>query len=187
VRIGLVLAAAAVVALIAMSPASRAARTNTPIIYGYPYAPTCPLAGVAKRVDRFGMYACNCTSYVAWALHANGLRTNWFIPGAMDAFNWPHVARLKGLQVVSTPAVGAVAVMPRLGGRLGHVAFVTGLGRGESFSVAEYNLPSLTSSTHFEFDVRNDVSSAGTEFILVPRTRAPSQVAGENHLTGDPS
>jgi surface antigen len=181
------LAAAGVVALIAMSSASRAARTGTPIIYGYPYAATCPLAGVAKRVDRFGMYACNCTSYVAWALHANGLRTDWFIRGAMDAFNWPHVARLSGLEVVSTPAVGSVAVMPRLGGRLGHVAFVTGVGPGDSFSVAEYNLPSQTSATRFEFDVRNDVSPARTEFILVPRTRAPSQVAGENHLTGDPS
>jgi surface antigen len=85
------------------------------------------------------------------------------------------------------PAVGAVAVMPRLGGRLGHVAFVTGVGPGGRFSVAEYNLPSWTSATRFEFDVRSGVSPAGTEFILVPRTRAPSQVVRENHLTGEPS
>lgn len=181
------MAVAAVIALIAMSPASRAARTAGPIVYGYPYTSNCPFAGLAERVDRFGMYACNCTSYVAWALHANGLRTDWFIPGAMDAFNWPHVARLKGLQVVPTPAVGAVAVMPRLGGRLGHVAFVTGVGPGDLFSVAEYNLPSSTSTTRFEFDVRDDVSPAGTAFILVPRTRRPLQVAGENHLTGVPT
>jgi surface antigen len=178
-------AVAGVVAFMAMSPASRASPRGSPIVYGYPYAPACPLAGVAERVDRFGMYACNCTSYVAWALHANGMRTDWFIRGAMDAFNWPHVARLKGLQVVSTPAVGAVAVMPRLGGKLGHVAFVTGLGPGNLFSVAEYNLPSWTSGTRFEFDVRSGVSPAGAEFILVPRTREPSQVESENHLTGD--
>jgi len=187
VRTGIVLAATCAVALIAMPPASRAARTGTPIIYGYPYAPNCPLAGVAKRVDRFGMYACNCTSYVAWALHANGLRTDWFIPGSMDAFNWPRVARLKGLHVVSTPAVGAVAVMPRLGGHFGHVAFVTGVGPHDTFSVAEYNLPSSTSSTRFQFDVRTDVSPSGTEFILVPRTREPSQVADENLVRAEPS
>lgn len=178
---------AGVVALIAMSPSSRAARTATPVIYGYPYAAECPFAGVAERVDRFGMYACNCTSYVAWALHANGLRTDWFVRGAMDAFNWPHVARLKGLQVVTRPAVGAVAVMPRLGGRLGHVAFVTGVGPGALFSVAEYNLPSRTSLTRFQFDLRNGVAPSGTEFILVPRTREPSQVDDEKLLRSEPT
>jgi hypothetical protein len=171
VRAGVLVAVTGLVVLIAMAHSPRASPLVTPTIYGYPYARGCPIAGVAERVDRFGMYECNCTSYVAWALHANGLRTDWFIRGAMDAFNWPHVARLKGLRVVSAPAVGAVAVMPRLGGRLGHVAFVTGVGPGARFSVAEYNLPfpSGTTATRFEFDVRDDVSPVGTEFILVPR------------------
>jgi hypothetical protein len=146
-------------------------RSATPIIYGYPYAPDCPAAGVAERVDRFGMYECNCTSYVAWALHVNGLRTDWFIRGAMDAWNWPHVARLSGLRVTASPSVGAVAVWPHLGGRLGHIAFVTGVSSGGRFSVAEYNLPSWLSATRLEFDLRSNVSPVGVQFIVVPASR----------------
>lgn len=143
----------------------------TPIIYGYPYAPDCPIAGVVvDRVDRFGMYECNCTSYVAWALHANGLRTDWFIRGAMDAWNWPHVARLAHLRVTASPSVGAVAVWPRLGGRFGHVAFVTDVFSGGRFSVAEYNLPSWLGA-RLDFDVRSNVSPVGVQFIVVPASR----------------
>ena len=59
--------------------------SGSAIVYGYPYASRCPAAGYEDVVDRWGMYMCNCTSYVAWALRANGQRTDWFIGGAMVA------------------------------------------------------------------------------------------------------
>src|SRR2546430_9743297 len=85
------------------------------VLYGYPYAARCPAAGYADAVDRWGMYMCNCTSYVAWALRANGQRTDWFVRGAMDAWNWPHVARLAHLSVGTAPRARAVAAWPKLG------------------------------------------------------------------------
>src|SRR6185437_5894871 len=81
------------------APAARAGV----IAFGYPYASSCPGAGVAERVDRWKMYVCNCTSYVAWALSANRQETSWFIPGSMDARNWVHVARLRGIPVGRDP------------------------------------------------------------------------------------
>ena len=137
------------------------------LAYGYPYSRSCPGAGVAERVDRWKMYECNCTSYVAWALTANGQRTDWFVPGAMDARNWPRVARLAGIPVGTTPRVGAVAVW-RHSSPFGHVAYVIGVERGGRFDVAEYNLPGAGGET-FEFDTRTEVSERGATFIYVPR------------------
>jgi hypothetical protein len=147
------------------------------VAYGYPYAPHCPGAGLAKRVDRWDMYECNCTSYAAWALTANGQRTDWFVPGAMDAWNWPRVARLHGIPVGRSPRVGAVAVWPHAS-RFGHVAYVTSLDTDGGFDVAEYNLPGAGGET-FEFDTRSDVARTGAVFIYVPkraRERSPSGV-----------
>jgi len=153
--------------------AVRAAEAGV-VTYGYPYAARCPGAGLAKRVDRWDMYQCNCTSYVAWALTANGQRTDWFVPGAMDAWNWPHVARLHGIAVGRRPRVGAVAVWPHAS-RFGHVAYVASLDDGGLFDVAEYNLPGAGGET-FEFDTRSDVAPGGAVFIYVPkrpRERSP--------------
>jgi surface antigen len=138
------------------------------IAYGYSYASRCPGAGLAEQVDRWKMYTCNCTSYVAWALTANGQRTDWFIPGSMNARNWPHVARLRGIPIGRLPRVGAVAVWPRLTD-LGHVAYVTRLEPGGGFDVAEYNLPSVAAEDSFAFDARRDVRRAGAVFLYVPK------------------
>jgi surface antigen len=135
--------------------------------FGYPYAGRCPGAGLAERVDRWDMYECNCTSYVAWALNANDQRTDWFIAGSMDARNWPHVARLRGIRVGRRPRVGAVAVWEHAS-KFGHVAYVTKVEAGGAFDVAEYNLPGLGPEA-FAFDTRDDVSAAGVLFIYVPR------------------
>ncbi len=116
------------------------------------------------------MYECNCTSYVAWALSANGQRTDWFIPGSMDAHNWAHVARLRGIPVGKLPRVGAVAVWPRLS-ELGHVAYVTRLEPGGGFDVSEYNLPAVGDEDSFAFDVRRDVPRDGAVFLYVPKKR----------------
>ena len=140
------------------------------IAYGYPYASRCPGAGIAERVDRWKMYACNCTSYVAWALSANHQRTDWFIAGAMNAENWPHVARLRGIPVGRSPRVGAVAVWPK-SSEFGHVAYVTRVDSDGGFDVAEYNLPTAGEES-FVFDVRTEVSRRGAMFVYVPKARA---------------
>ena len=136
------------------------------VVYGYSYASRCPAAGYNEEVDRWGMDMCNCTSYVAWALHANGQRTGWFIRGAMDAWNWPHVARLAHLTVGATPRRGSVAVWPRWG-RFGHLAFVTAVNGDGTFDVAEYNRPD---GRAYRYDNRSSVSGRGASFIYVPRS-----------------
>lgn len=134
---------------------------------GYRYAADCPGAGIAKRVDRWLMYECNCTSYVAWALAANGQRVDWFMPGSMDARNWPRVARLRGIPTGRVPRTGAVAVWPTLS-KFGHVAYVTHVDPDGGFDVAEYNLP-VAGVGSFAFDVRTDVPRRGALFVYVPR------------------
>jgi surface antigen len=139
------------------------------IAYGYSYASRCPGAGIAERVDRWKMYACNCTSYVAWALSVNHQRTDWFVAGAMDAKNWPNVARLRGIPVGPLPRVGAVAVWPK-SSEFGHVAYVTRVDTDGGFDVAEYNLPAAGEES-FAFDVRTEVSRTDATFVYVPRKR----------------
>jgi peptidoglycan DL-endopeptidase CwlO len=148
------------------------AMAKAPAPSGYPYAGVCPAAGIRDDVDRWRMNTCNCTSFVAWALAAHGYRTDWFIAGAMDSWNWPHVAQLAHLTVDQTPRVGSVAVWPHWG-RFGHLAFVTGIHDDGTFDVAEYNLPGR--QPRFGFDIRRDISSRGASFIHVPRrTRSGS-------------
>lgn len=138
------------------------------VVYGYPYAGRCPGAGLVEVVDRWQMFMCNCTSYVAWALTANQQRTDWFVPGAMDAWNWPNVARRAGLVVDSVPARGVVAVWRRVARPFGHVAYVTRVHANGAIDVAEYNFPLLGSDT-FIFGARQGISTAGAVFIHVPR------------------
>ena len=97
------IALVAIAAAVGFSAAPARAAARPPIIYGYPYTTRCPAAGVADVVDRNLMYACNCTSYVAWALVRNRQRIDWFAPGSMNAWNWPNVARAAGLTVNSVP------------------------------------------------------------------------------------
>ena len=65
------------------SAPARSTRPGGLVVHGYPYANRCPEAGEEELVDRWHMYACNCTSYVAWALHANHQRTDWFVAGSI--------------------------------------------------------------------------------------------------------
>lgn len=160
--------AAAVAAVLAAGVASGTAAPAPLVTAGYPYARSCPGAGERDDVDRWRMNTCNCTSYVAWALEANGYRVDWFVAGAMDAWNWPHVARLAHLAVGGTPRVGSVAVWPRWG-RFGHLAFVTAVSRNGTFSVAEYNLPR---GPAFSYDRRGPISAHGVTFIYVPHRPA---------------
>jgi surface antigen len=148
---------------------TSASAARAPIVYGYPYAARCPGAGIGDVVDRWGMYACNCTSYVAWALSANHQRTDWFIRGSMDAWNWPHVALLGGLTVDRAPAVGAVAVWPQVARPFGHVAYVTAVHANRTIDVAEYNFPGARGADTFGFETRSFVRPGDAIFIHVPR------------------
>ena len=170
---GFLVAALSGLAGIAITHAQpAAARTGAgsigPVVYGYPYAGRCPVAGIADVVDRWKMDECNCTSYVAWALDANDQREDWFIPGAMDAWNWPHVAGLAGLKVGTKPRVGAVAVWENVT-HFGHVAYVTAVEPDGRFDVAEYNSPAKRAVSPFQFDERAGLPRAGVVFIYVSR------------------
>lgn len=155
----------------ASSLGARRGSTRGLIIFGYPYAARCPAGGGQQVVDRWGMYICNCTSYVAWALHANHQRTDWFIRGAMDAWNWTNVARRRGLRVQWRPTVRAVAVWPKLARPFGHIAYVTRVEPDGRFDVSEYNLPTKADPHSFRFDTRSNVSARGATFIEVPERR----------------
>lgn len=161
----------------ALAASSPKPATSTPlqvqsssrVVYGYPYAARCPAAGFANTVvDRWGMYACNCTSYVAWALVANHQRIDWFVPGAMNAWNWPNVARRASLRVDDVPAPGTVVVWPSLARPFGHVAYVIRVDRSRTIDVAEYNYPGSDDTNTYLFDIRRFVSPVGAMFIHVP-------------------
>ena len=171
-RVAVALAAIAVTVAVA-APAGRGSTASSPIVFGYPYASRCPGAGIAEVVDRWHMFACNCTSYVAWALMANDQRTDWFVPGSMDAWNWPNVARLAHLRVDAAPAVGSVAVWPELAKPFGHVAYVTRVHDDGTIDVAEYNRPILGRIETWVFDLRTGLGTRGAVFIHVPRRDEP--------------
>jgi surface antigen len=180
-RCGRWLAVAVVAVLAALAGAAPTSRFSaTPAtrhlrIHGYPYAGRCPAAGVAERVDRWRMNMCNCTSYVAWALQANGQRIDWFITGAMDARDWPHVAQLARLPVSRVPRVGAVAVWAKLSPPFGHVGYVTAVDPDGGFDVSEYNFAPASRFEPFLFDQRHDVPiRRGVVFIDVPHARSRS-------------
>lgn len=168
VLLALVLGVALAAVTRAGAPAQAAGGKRAPIVYGYRFAARCPGAGLAEVVDPWGMYECNCTSFVAWALTVNHQRTDWFIRGSMDAWNWPNVARLAGLRVDHVPSVGAVAVWPKLARPFGHVAYVSGVGPRSTIDVAEYNLPGPDGFESFGFDTRSLVPDGGAVFIHVP-------------------
>jgi surface antigen len=100
----------------------------------------------------------------------NGQRTDWFVPGAMNAWNWPHVARLAGLTVSRAPRVGAVAVWTKLSLPFGHVAYVLGVDPDGGIDVGEYDAPGAP--TRFRFDMRDDVDPTAAVFIYVPKIGA---------------
>jgi surface antigen len=164
----LVVAVATFAATSANASVARTVTATGVIAYGYPYTHRCPGAGIAKKVDRWGMYMCNCTSYVAWALQANHQRTGWFIRGSMDAWNWPNVARRSRLRVGTQPLVGDVAVWPKVARPFGHVAYVIGVEPNGNVDVSEYNFPFRSDSGNFRFDIRTHVSARGATFIEVP-------------------
>ena len=117
-------------------------------VSGHLYDPRGPRPTCASHVwsingsigDSWGFVLRNCTSFVSWRLHQrNGM------PGFANDFRgkhwgnadrWDDVARTLGYRVDSVPAIGAVAQTDA--GRVGHVAWVSAVGRG-TVTVEEYN------------------------------------------------
>jgi len=117
-------------------------------VSGHLYDPRGPRPTCARRVwsidgsigDPWGFVWRNCTSFVSWRLHErNGMTgfANHFRGEHWgNAENWDDAARRLGYRVDSVPAIGAVAQTDA--GRVGHVAWVSGIGPG-TVTIEEYN------------------------------------------------
>ncbi|GLY86141.1 CHAP domain-containing protein [Actinoallomurus iriomotensis] len=81
-------------------------------------------------VDQWGEYNRECTSFVAWRLHA---RNGYEMDFHADATQWRQRAQAEGVRVDTTPAVGAVAWWS-----FGHVAWVEAVSGG-NVTVEDYN------------------------------------------------
>ena len=104
---------------------------------GYPYSSSCPAAKINGRqyADPWGMYICECVSYVAWRVdNAYGNMPYW--GGRGHANQWLSNARNAGIPTGSTPKVGAVGVTSA--GPYGHVVWVEAVS-GNRVYVSQYN------------------------------------------------
>jgi surface antigen len=100
---------------------------------------TCNLKGSAKDslIDPWNEYNRECTSFVAWRLHA---RNGFEMPFNDDAGGWGPDASSRGYTVNSTAAVGAVAWYNATAKPpYGHVAWVESIS-GQTITVEQYNI-----------------------------------------------
>ena len=98
---------------------------------------SCPSAKINNRqyADAWGMYVCECVSYVAWRVdNAYGNMPYW--GGRGNANQWLSNARNAGIPTGSTPKVGAVGVTSS--GPFGHVVWVEAVS-GNRVYVSQYN------------------------------------------------
>lgn len=86
-----------------------------------------------SRLDPWGEYVRECTSFVAWALYS---RNGYSMPFYANAKDWGIRAERMGIAVNSTPAVGAVAWEQKP--PYGHVAWVSAVS-GSTVTIEEYN------------------------------------------------
>lgn len=117
-------------------------------VSGHLYDPRGPKPTCARRVwaingsigDSWGFVLRNCTSFAAWRLHdrngMSGFANDFGGEHWGNAENWDDVARRLGYRVDRVPAIGAIAQSDA--GRVGHVAWVSAIGRG-TVTVEEYN------------------------------------------------
>ncbi|MHA0286092.1 Ig-like domain-containing protein [Mycobacterium sp. C3-094] len=105
-------------------------------VHGDDYPASLKNAGLDTKVDPWGFYNRECTSFVAWRLNSvNGVAfTNTMRGGRWgNATNWAANARALGYTVNNTPAVGSVGWLSS-----GHVAWVAAV-NGDSVVIEEYN------------------------------------------------
>ena len=118
----------------------------------YPYA-----AGQPNRVDPWGFYTRQCTSFVAWRMRQAGVAfTNNMRGGHWgNAYEWAGNARRLGYRVDTTPKAGAIAhwgANEPGSGRWGHVAYVLAVRGDGSVVVEDYNVN--TGSGPFQYHQR---------------------------------
>ncbi|MGH3830481.1 MAG: CHAP domain-containing protein [Pseudonocardiaceae bacterium] len=139
--------------------------------------------------DPWGFSARECTSFVAWRLNnnlginfANAWHGQWF----GNADHWADAARAAGVPVDGNPSVGSVAAFPpgvQGAGKLGHVAFVIGVGNG-TVTVEDCNYRDLyDKNTGYNYS-QHTVNCAGLIFIHFtaspPASGQAYQVTGAN-------
>lgn len=128
---------------------------------GDDYPPELKNAPQDSRIDHWGEYNRECTSFVAWALYS---RNGFKMPFHDNANNWGPDAIRRGYTVNTSPAVGSVAWSNA--GTFGHVAYVVAVS-GPNVTIEEYN--------HYgngTYDKRTVVASAFTGYIHFKDTPA---------------
>jgi surface antigen len=165
--------------------------TTTPAVPAPPPVPAPLVIGdatlgqtVAKNIFVENDY---CTWYAEQRFHAFVSHYPALYPaGHMfmnvdgNAYQWKASAAAEGWTITSTPTVDSIVVIqPGWDGVLspdGHVAWVTKVGTGGQFTVAELNenLPGGIANTAYRADISPYYKAgAGVSFILIP-TGAPS-------------
>lgn len=91
-------------------------------------------AAMDSTFDTWGEYNRECTSFVAWRLHA---RNGFEMPFHDNASGWSVDAQARGYAVTMTPTVGSVAWWASEPN--GHVAWVESINSNGTITVEEYN------------------------------------------------
>ena len=105
--------------------------------------------GYSTVVDSWGLFARQCTSYVAWKLDQKGYGVRHF-QGRGNAYEWPSTtsnwrdangSRLVTQSYGSNPKVGDAAVIPKSYPNFpyGHVMYVEAVYADGSIAISEYN------------------------------------------------
>lgn len=109
---------------------------------GYPWANSYwdPYAGYSTEVDSWGLFARQCTSYVAWKLSSQGKGVRGFA-GQGHAYQWPGTTASYTSQRVGDPKVGDAAVIGYDPVRYpyGHVMYVESVNGNGTINISEYN------------------------------------------------
>lgn len=102
---------------------------------GYP-AEYANVSYYAYVVDRWGMYARQCVSYVAWKVYEkNGYMPYW--GGYGNANQWPANAQAANIATGYTPRVGSAGVI--MSGSVGHIVWVEAINGDGTIDVSQYN------------------------------------------------
>lgn len=86
--------------------------------------------------DKWGMFARQCVSYVAWKVEQkNGYMPYW--GGRGNANQWPGNARAEGIGTGSTPRAGSAGVISS--GQYGHIVWVESVNGDGTVNISQYN------------------------------------------------
>ncbi|MGK2896562.1 MAG: CHAP domain-containing protein [Candidatus Saccharimonadales bacterium] len=93
-------------------------------------------APIDTLIDDWGMFNRECVSYTAYKVAASGRHMPYW-GGIGNANQWDDNARVSGIPVNSTPAVGAIAQTDA--GPYGHVMYVEAVNSDGTISISQYN------------------------------------------------